>query len=166
MNNSILYLLSPIIIGIGATLMFDLWGLFLKYAFKIPSSNFCLVGRWVLYMPEGVFRHSDIGSAPQKNTECIVGWIAHYMIGIIFAATFLSFTGMDWLQHLTLAPAPIFGIITVSAPFFIMQPALGLGVAASKTAKPLQTRLRSLTNHIVFGFGLYIFGLLASWLCK
>ncbi len=164
MNNSILYFLSPIFIGIGATLMFDLWGLFLKYAFKITPSNFCLVGRWVLYMPERIFRHSNIGSAPRKSAECTVGWITHYIIGIVFAAIFLAFTGMDWLQHPILIPALVFGVVTVCAPFFIMQPAFGLGVAASKTAKPLQARLRSLMNHAVFGLGLYIFGLLARWL--
>ena len=164
MNHSIFYFITPIFIGIGATLTFDLWGLFLKHAFKIAPSNFCLVGRWVLYMPEGIFRHSNIGSAPQKSRECTVGWMAHYMIGIVFAMAFLAFTGMDWLQHPTLISAIIFGIITVSAPFFIMQPAFGLGIAASKTAKPLQARIRSLMNHAVFGFGLYLFGLAVRWL--
>lgn len=163
MNNSILYFLGPIFIGIGATLTFDLWGLFLKYAFQVTPSNLCLVGRWLLYMPDGIFRHSNISSAPQKSTECAVGWIAHYITGIVFAATFLVFTGMDWLQHPTLIPAVIFGALTVSAPFFIMQPAFGLGVATAKTPSPKQARLRSLMNHIVFGFGLYIFGSLA-WL--
>ncbi|MBI5965901.1 MAG: DUF2938 domain-containing protein [Chloroflexi bacterium] len=164
MSNSILYLLSPIFLGIGAALTFDLWGLFLKYAFKITPSNFCLVGRWVLYMPDGVFRHSNIGSAPQKSAECVVGWIAHYITCIVFAVTFLAFIGMNWLQHPTLIPAIIFGVLTISVPFLIMQPAFGLGVAASRTSSPAQARLRSLINHIVFGFGLYVFGSLARLL--
>jgi hypothetical protein len=45
-----------------------------------------------------------------------------------------------------------------------MQPAFGMGIAAAKTAKPTHARLRSLMNHVVFGFGLYLFGSLASWL--
>lgn len=163
MNNSIFYFLSPIFIGIGATLIFDLWGLFLKHTFKIAPSNFCLVGRWLLYMPEGIFRHSNTGSALQKSTECTVGWIAHYIIGIVFATTFLVFTGMDWLQHPTLIPAILFGVITVLFPFFIMQPALGLGFAASKSSNPTQARLRSLMNHAVFGFGIFLFGSLINW---
>jgi len=164
MNNSILYFLSPIFLGIGATLIFDLWGLFLKYAFKITPSKFRLVGRWLLYMPERIFRHSNISSAPPKNAECVVGWIAHYMIGITFAATFVVIVGNKWLQHPSLIPALLFGLITVSAPFFIMQPAFGLGVAASKSSNPAQARLRSLINHIVFGFGLYVSGVLARLL--
>lgn len=164
MNNSILYFLNPILIGIGATLTFDLWGLFLKYAFKIVPSNFCLVGRWVLYMPEGVFWHSNIGTAPQKSAECTIGWITHYITGIMFAIVFIAITGKSWLQHPTLIPALVFGLLTVSAPFFIMQPLFGLGFAASKTVNPMQVRIRSLMNHIAFGFGLYIFGLLFNWL--
>ncbi len=163
MNNSILHVLQPVFIGLGATLIFDLWGLFLKYTFKITPSNMCLVGRWILYMPEGVFRHSNINLTPQKNAECIVGWMAHYTTGILFAVTFLAFTGREgWIQHPALIPAILFGAVTVLAPFFIMQPSFGFGAAASKTANPAQARLRSLMNHVVFGAGLYLFGLLVS----
>lgn len=164
MNNSILHFLDPILIGMGATLTFDLWGLFLKYTFKVTPPNFCLVGRWILYMPEGLFRHVNIGSVPQKGAECTVGWITHYMIGIAFAAAFIALAGTRWVEHPTLIPALVFGLITVSAPLFIMQPAFGLGVAASKTPNPAQARLHSLINHIVFGFGLYIFGSLTCLL--
>lgn len=164
MNNSILYFLVSIFIGIGATLIFDLWGLFLNRALKITPSNFCLVGRWVLYLPDGIFRHSNIGSVPRRSAECTIGWIAHYMIGIIFAIIFLAFAGRDWLQHPTLIPALFFGIVTVSAPFLIMQPAFGLGFAASKSPNPSQARVRSLMNHAVFGFGLYVLGLAVRWL--
>jgi len=166
MNDSIFLFLNHIFIGMGATLTFDLWGLFLKHAFKITPSNLCLVGRWILYMPEGIFRHSNIGSAPQKSAECTVGWIFHYMIGIAFSVAFVILVGSSWLEHPTLIIALIFGLITVSAPFFIMQPAFGFGVAASKTPNPIQARLRSLMNHTVFGFGLYLFGLLVNWLIR
>lgn len=164
MNQTISYILTPVFIGIGATLIFDLWAVLLNYAFKIAPSNFCLVGRWLRYMPEGVFIHSNIGSAPRKSGECTAGWLAHYFTGVAFAAMFIAFAGNNWIQHPGIFPALLFGIITLAAPFFIMQPAFGLGFAASKTPKPAQARLRSLMNHIVFGFGLYLFGLLAKWL--
>jgi len=164
MNNLTFSLISAILIGLGATLTFDLWALFLKRVFKIAPSNFCLVGRWLLSMPEGIFKHSNIASAPKKSAECAVGWIAHYMTGILFAITFVAFAGSNWLQHPTLIPAIIFGVVTVLAPFFIMQPLFGLGFAASKTSNPAQARLRSLMNHAAFGVGLYLFALLVGWL--
>jgi hypothetical protein len=157
-------LISSILMGLGATLTFDLWGLFLKYTFKIPPSNICLVGRWIRTMPEGTFIHSNIGSAPSKSGECAVGWIAHYSIGITFALMFVVITDNSWLQHPTPLPAILFGLVTVLAPFLIMQPAFGLGFAASKTPNPTQARLRSLMNHAAFGVGLYLFAWLVSWL--
>ena len=164
MNNLALSLMSAILIGLGATLTTDLWALLLKRVFKIAAPNYCLVGRWLLYMPEGIFRHSSITSTPQKSAECMVGWIAHYMIGITFAIAFVAIVGNGWLQHPTLSPAILFGVVTVMVPFFIMQPAFGLGLAASKTLNPTQARARSLMNHAVFGIGIYLFGLLIRWL--
>jgi hypothetical protein len=164
MNDLALSITSAILMGLGATLVFDLWGLFLKHAFRIPPSNICLVGRWLRYMPEGTFIHSNIASALPKSAECIAGWISHYLIGITFASIFIGLTGNHWLRHPTPIPAIAFGVVTVLAPFLIMQPAFGLGFAASKAANPTQARLRSLLNHAAFGTGLYLFGLLASWL--
>ena len=162
MNPLALSLLSAIPIGLGATLVFDLWGLFLKYTFQIPPSNVCLVGRWLRYMPGGTFKHSNISASPQKSAECVVGWIAHYTIGITFAVIFVVLAGNSWLEHPTPIPAIAFGLITVLAPFYIMQPLFGLGFAASKTPNPTQARLRSLMNHAAFGVGIYLFALLVN----
>jgi hypothetical protein len=166
MNNLAFSLISAILIGLGATLTTDLWALFLKRALKIPAPNFCLVGRWLLNMPEGTFKHSNIASAPQKSAECTVGWIAHYMIGITFSIAFVALVGNNWLQHPTLISAIVFGVVTILAPFFIMQPSFGLGFAASKMSNPTQARLRSLMNHTAFGIGLYLFAVLVNWLLQ
>lgn len=166
MNNGTLSFISGIIIGLGATLTFDLWALLLKRAFKITSSNICLIGRWILYMPEGIFRHSNIASTPEKSSECLAGGITHYLIGIMLACAFNALAGSNWMQHPTLLPALIFGIVTVLAPFLLMQPSFGFGVAASRTPNPAQARLRSLMSHTAFGIGLYLFGWLVNWLQK
>jgi hypothetical protein len=155
---------SAVVMGLGATLTFDLWCQFLRYAFKITPSNICLVGRWLRYMPQGTFRHANIASTPPKSAECIVGWIAHYLIGVAFALLFVALAGDEWLQRPAPIPAILFGLITVLAPLFIMQPLFGLGFAASRTADPRAARARSLMNHAAFGVGLYLFALiLRSW---
>ena len=164
MDNPALPFPGVILLGLGATLTTDLWALFLNRAFRIPSPNYCLLGRWLLHMPEGTFKHSNILSAPQKGAECTLGWIAHYSIGILFAIAFVTVAGERWIQHPTLFPALLFGVVTVVAPLFLLQPAFGFGFAASKTPHPAQARLRSLMSHIAFGLGLYIWGLLISWL--
>ena len=164
MNPFAFSFLQTVLIGLGATFVFDLWALFLKLAFKIMPSNICLVGRWLLYMPEGTFMHANIASSQPKRAECTIGWLAHYMIGITFAIIFVAFADNNWLQQPTLFPAILFGVVTVLAPFFVLQPSFGLGFAASKTSNPTQARFRSLMNHTAFGVGLYLTGLLVSWL--
>ena len=160
------YILGAIAIGIGATLVMDLWNLFLKRAFSIPSLNYCLLGRWLRHMPGGTLRHANITAAPQKRFECTVGWIAHYTIGVVFALVFVVLTSGDWLARPTLLLALLYGIGTVVFPFFILQPSLGLGIAASRTPKPMQARLKSLVTHTVFGVGLYLCALGVSYVLR
>jgi hypothetical protein len=150
------YFVGAVAVGFGATLFMDLWALFLKRAFGIPSANVCLVGRWFCHMTEGKFMHASIANASQKSFECVVGWIAHYVIGAVFALALVAIVSVSWLAQPTLLPALLFGVVTVLVPFLIMHPSFGLGVAASKTPNPTQARLRSLMAHTVFGVGLYI----------
>ena len=156
--------LTAVLIGVGATLLMDVWNLFLKRAFKIPSLNYCMLGRWVSHIPSGTLTHASITDAPQKQHECTVGWIAHYSIGVGLALAFvLLLASGDWLAQPTALPALLFGIGTVVFPFFILQPSLGLGVASSRTPNPTQARLKSLITHTVFGVGLYVCGLAVSY---
>ena len=146
------------VIGLGATLFMDLWVLVMKSVFGIPSSNYCLVGRWVRHMPEGRFMHASIVNASRMRFECTVGWISHYVIGAGYAVAFVALVSGVWLARPTLLPALFFGVGTVLVPFLVMQPSFGLGIAASKAPSPTQARLRSLMAHVAFGVGLYLCG--------
>jgi hypothetical protein len=157
-------ILGAVTIGIGATLVMDLWNLFLRSAFGIPSLNYCLLGRWVRHLPGGTLRHASIVAAAPKPHECTVGWIAHYTIGVVLALTFVALMSGDWLAQPTVLPALLYGIATVVFPFFILQPSLGLGIASSRTANPTQARLKSLVTHTVFGVGLYVSAVGVSYL--
>ena len=150
------HVISAIAVGMGATLVMDLWNLLLKRAFGIPSLDYCLLGRWVRHMPEGTFRHASIAAAPSKPLECPTGWVAHYTIGIVFALALVVATSGAWLARPTLPLALLFGLGTVVFPFFVMQPSIGLGMAASRAPRPMQARLKSLATHTVFGVGLYL----------
>src|SRR2546422_5082403 len=148
-------ILSAIVVGIGATIAIDLWNLFLKRAFSIPSLSYCLLGRWLRHMPEGTFRHASIAAASQKSFECTAGWIAYYTIGVVFAVVFVVLSSADWLARPSLLPALLYGIGTVGFPLFIMQPSFRLGIAASSRPNPAQARLKSLGTHAAFGVRLY-----------
>jgi hypothetical protein len=152
-------LLGAIVIGLGATLLIDLWALLLRRGFGIPSLNLCLLGRWILHMP-GTIVHRSIAAASPRRLECPFGWLAHYSIGTMLALSFVALSSASWLEQPTLFPAVVFGVATTVMPFFVMQPALGFGIASSKTPKPGQARLKSLATHTVFGVGLYLSALL------
>jgi Protein of unknown function (DUF2938) len=156
--------LGAIAVGIGATLVMDLWNLFLKRAFGVASLDYCLLGRWVLHIPTGTFRHPNIRAAAGKRHECIAGWITHYTIGIMLAVGLVVLTSGEWLARPTLGLALLYGIATVVFPFFLLQPSLGLGVASSRAPNPTQARLKSLGTHTVFGIGLYLWGVAVSQL--
>jgi hypothetical protein len=158
------HLVGAIAVGVGATLVMDLWNLFLKRAFGIPSLDYCLLGRWVRHMPEGVFRHVNIAASPPRPFECGVGWGAHYSIGILLAVGFVLLTAGGALERPALLPALLYGIGTVVFPFFVLQPSFGLGIAASRTPRPMRARMKSLMTHTVFGVGLYACGLGVSHL--
>jgi Protein of unknown function (DUF2938) len=155
-------IVEAVLIGLGATLLIDLWALFLRRAFSIPSLNYCLLGRWVLYMPDGKIVHESIAATPQMPHECTVGWITHYLIGTALALLFVLLVSGSWLARPTLLPALAFGIATVLVPFFTLQPSFGLGIAASKTPNPNKARLKSLMTHTIFGVGLYLWAYLLS----
>ena len=147
--------LRTALIGIGATLVLDLWSLFLKTAFHLPFPNYPMVGRWIGGFPHGRFV-DQVAKAPAIAGERIIGWTAHHAIGVLFALLLVAVAGVDWLKAPTLLPALMVGVATVVAPLFIMQPAMGSGIASSKTPKPNVARVRSLLAHTVFGIGLYL----------
>lgn len=119
-------------IGVGATALLDLWALFLNRAFGIPLANWAVIGRWFAYLPRGRFMHDTIADTPPVANELAIGWIMHYLVGALFAGIVLLFWGLDWARNPTLLPALIVGVVTVGCGWFILQPGMGMGIAASK----------------------------------
>jgi hypothetical protein len=151
-----------LVAGIGATLAMDGWSLAQKRLRAAPAPDYALVGRWLGHMRQGRLRHAAITGAAPVRGERAIGWAAHYVIGVAFAALPPLLWGAGWLQAPTPVPALLVGLATVAAPFLVMQPAFGLGVAAAKTPRPWAARRRSLANHLMFGIGLYLVALLAA----
>ena len=155
---------SALFIGAGATLTTDLWAIARGRLFGVPAPDWGLVGRWLGHMARGRFRHERIATAEPVRGERAIGWTAHYLIGIAFAGGLLAICGLAWARQPTLAPALALGIATVAAPFLLMQPGMGAGIAASRTPRPNSARLHSVVTHAVFGLGLYAAGLVLKLL--
>ena len=152
--------IDALAIGVGATAVMDVWAVALKRYWCIPSLNYAMVGRWLGHLPRGTVSHANIAQAASVRDEAVLGWTAHYLIGVLFAAVLLALVGPEWVQGPTLAPALLAGLASVAAPFCILQPGMGAGLAASKTPHPNAARLRSVMAHLMFGIGLYLAALL------
>ena len=161
MTDSIEAVLRTVAIGAGATMTMDVWAAVLRRV-GVPSLDLALLGRWIGHLPKGQFLHERIAKASPVRGERVLGWSAHYAIGITFAALLVSLFGLQWARSPSLLPALAIGIGTVAAPLLILQPALGAGIASSKTPAPLFNALKSVVTHTVFGFGLYVSALAAS----
>jgi hypothetical protein len=151
------HLTNMLITGIVATLVMDLWGLLRKPLLGLPAADYRLVGRWVSHLARGKFRHEAIVRSPEVRGEALTGWLAHYLLGMVFAAVFLALTGDPGIDRPSLGSALAFGLATVMVPFLIMQPAMGINAAPA-------ARIQSLITHLVFGLGLFAGTRLASYL--
>jgi hypothetical protein len=148
-------------IGVGATLVMDAWALLLR-KLGVPSLSFAFLGRWLGHLPEKQWTHASIAKAAPVRGELVLGWCAHYGIGVTFAGVLFATFGSGWGRSPTLLPALAVGIATVVAPLFVLQPALGAGIASSKTATPVFNSAKSVVTHTVFGIGLYLAALVSA----
>lgn len=156
--------------GIFATVVIDLWALVIKNGFKQQTTDWGIAGRWFAYIPRGKFIHRPIGKTEPVRHEKLIGWTGHYSIGVIYAWIYIVLMSKLFAIQPTLMSAIAFGVATVFAPWFIMQPGFGMGVMASNTPNPGIKRLASLSVHTIFGLALYagwrIFSVIAESLLK
>jgi hypothetical protein len=149
--------IEMILMGIFATFVMDfLAGFLVKrkliHSFIEPEA----VGRWFLCMFRGKFIHKDIHKTPALKNEKLWCFISHYLIGIVLAGIYLflelkepSIRGQMWMPL-------VFGIATVSLPWFWLLPSIGLGFMASKSLNRSLIIRTNLVNHTNFGLGLCI----------
>ena len=156
------YFVHAVLMGAGATAFMDGWTVLRARLFGIAPLDYALVGRWIGHLFRGGFRHDQIALSAPMRGERLIGWGMHYLVGMALAAVLLAVWGRDWVRHPTLLPPLVVGIGSVTLPFLLMQPGMGLGIAASRMPRPMTARLQSLVTHGVFGFGLYVSGWIAG----
>jgi Protein of unknown function (DUF2938) len=149
------FLSSALVMGIAATALLDLWALLLNRLFGFGLPNWAMVGRWFAHLPRGHLMHKDITQSEPISNELMIGWVMHYAVGVLFAAVTLLIGGAAFAKDPTLILPLIVGLVTVGCGWFILQPGMGAGWAASLKPNRVQIRLLNVAGHIVFGIGLY-----------
>ena len=132
-------LLKGVAIGTGATVLMDLWAIFLWKALGQARPNWAPVGRWFWHLKNGTVFHDDIGRAEPYASERALGWIGHYAVGILYGVVLALIVGSAWF----------------AAPTFLPAWVLGIGVAASRLPNANKVRFLNLVAHTVFALGLY-----------
>ncbi len=148
-------LLKGVVIGIGATVLMDVWAVFLWKALGQARPNWAPVGRWFWHLKNGTVFHEDISKAEPYAHELALGWVGHYAVGILYGVVLALLAGSAWFAAPTFLPAWILGLVTVGAGWFLLQPGLGIGFAASKLPNANKVRALNLISHTVFAIGLY-----------
>lgn len=154
--------LKATLVGVGGTIVLDLYALMLSRVLGVSATNWAMVGRWFGNMAHGQFVQVAMSEAAPVKRELAIGWIAHYAIGIGYGLLLLGLWGKDWLERPTLLPPMILAWVLPVAPYLIMMPGMGMGIAASQTPNPNATRLKSVMGHSIFGLGMYATGRLLA----
>ena len=154
-------LFPGLLIGIGGTIAMDIWGWLQSRYAGAAAANWAMPGRWFGHLMRGRVFHDDIAQAEPVGRELALGWAFHYAVGALYGVTFLMIVGPVWLIQPEFLSAWIFALITITAGWFLLQPGMGLGWAASKTPNPWATRGKGLMAHTVFGLGMWGTGFLA-----
>ncbi|MCZ8261804.1 MAG: DUF2938 domain-containing protein [Beijerinckiaceae bacterium] len=149
-------------IGIGATVLFDLWNLLLNRLAGIPLPNWAFVGRWFRHLFRGRLVHPDISRAEPVPQELAWGWAFHYAVGASFGLATVLLGGSGWLKAPTLAIPMAVGIGTVLFGWLVLAPGMGAGIAARLKPNATQIRVLNLIAHTIFGLAMYALARLLS----
>ena len=146
---------NAIFSGVFATIVLDVWQRILHAATGFPPTNWGIVGRWFGHMPRGRFMHASIVEAEPVANEAAIGWGMHYLIGVIYGLVYVGLIVVVLSGTPSLLNGLLFGAASVVIPWFLMMPALGVGVMASKAPKPAAPRYAALAAHSIYGVALY-----------
>ncbi len=144
-----------VLMGVAGTVAMDVWAVVLDRFAGVSRPNWGAVGRWVVEASRGRVFHESIGDVDEVPGEVRIGWAFHYLVGAIYGVVFVAIAGAGWLAAPTWGAVWIFSILTIGFGWFLLQPGLGLGWAASKTDDPWRARGLGLLAHTVFGLGMW-----------
>ena len=150
---------AGVLMGIGGTAAMDLWALLLARTGIAPFPNWAMPGRWLAGALGGTIWQGEIGARPPVRHELPLGWAFHYAVGVLYVVVFAVAAGSVWLAAPSFAPVWLFALATIAAGWFLLQPGMGLGWAASKTPNPWKVRGLGLTAHTAFGLGMWLVAL-------
>lgn len=153
MDNIVMFCLF---VGIGSTIVLDVWVIIVEKLTAIPPTNWGMVGRWIKGFPTGQFIVDSNNTNPPTNLEKTFGWGFHYIIGIAYAALIILIYGTGFISTPTLLPTIVIGLVlSTFAGLAILMPGLGGGFFGRLLPNKMITYLYLIIAHAVFAFSQY-----------
>ena len=146
---------TGVVMGVLGTLAMDVWAWVLGLMGQ-PKPNWAMPGRWLGHVFRGTLFHDDIGAAEPVAGELGLGWALHYGVGVLYGVVFVLLAGPGWVEDPSFLPLWAFSLLTIAAGWFLLQPGMGLGWAASRTPSPWKVRAMGLVAHTVFAVGMWV----------
>lgn len=150
------YILNAVLVGIGGTVVLDLYALLAHRLFGVPATNWRMVGRWLGHMANRQFVQTNLQQAKPIPGEHAMGWTFHYIIGIGYGLVLGAIWGNGWFLGPSIVQPLTLALTLLVLPYFVMMPGMGMGVAGARTPEPNITRIKSAMGHTIFGIGMYL----------
>jgi hypothetical protein len=112
-----------------------------------------MIGREVVDLARGEWRHGDITREPPRHGESAVGMITHYVTGIILTQAFLLLPYRGDGRR-SLPAATVYGIATAILPLLVLFPSLGYGWFGLRSGEAGRLARAMLLGHTAFGVGI------------
>lgn len=145
-----------LLVGIGSTIILDVWVTLVEKTIGIPQTNWGMAGRWVCGIPKGnLILDTSFDQAPTISEKAI-GWLFHYAVGIGYALLLILLFGVDFIDAPSLMPIIIVGLVlSTLAGLAILMPALGAGFMGRLVPNWYAMFIYLVVAHAVFAAGQY-----------
>ena len=160
-ENSLSGFVSMIVVGCLSVAVLDLWQRLAHRLGGLPPTNWAVVGRWLLMLlRQGVLFNTGLAQAPQLPRERLIGWVFHYIIGVVYVWIYVTLWQPNWGLDNPLADGLLFGAVSAVVPWLFFMPATGAGLFGSRTPRPVFVSLSALVVHAIFGVAIGVFSVL------
>ena len=153
--------MSMIVVGCLSVAVLDLWQRLAHRLGGLPPTNWAVVGRWLLMLlRQGVLFNTGLAQAPPLPRERLIGWVFHYLIGVVYVWIYVILWQPNWGLDNPLADGLLFGAASAVVPWLFFMPATGSGLFGSRTPRPVFVSFSALVVHAIFGMAIGVFSVL------
>jgi hypothetical protein len=160
-ENSVSAFLSMVVVGCLSVAVLDLWQRLAHRLGGLPPTNWAVVGRWLfMLLRQGILFNTGLAQAPPLPRERLIGWVFHYLIGVVYVWIYVTLWLPNWGLDNPLADGLLFGALSTVVPWLFFMPATGAGLFGSRTPRPVFVSLSALVVHAIFGVAIGVFSVL------